>query len=92
MSTKQTSLEQSLQAYRVMNTPTQYSWKQHWAQEEFDSPNMMDLDAIDRRQYFKRLEECNISILRNKTSHTGAKCTLKDLVEILIDPNNKNVI
>lgn len=92
MSTKQTSLEQSLQAYRVMNTPTQYSWKQHWAQEEFDSPNMMDLDAIDRRQYFKRLEECNISILRNKTSHTGAKCTLKDLVEILTDPNNKNVI
>jgi hypothetical protein len=92
MSTKETTLEQSLQAYRVMNTPTQYSWKQHWAQEEFDSPDMMDLDPIDRRQYFKRLEECNISILPNKTAREGVKCTLKNLVETLIDPNNKKVI
>ena len=28
---KNISLEQSLQAYRIMNTPTQLSWKQHWA-------------------------------------------------------------
>ena len=54
---KNISLEQSLQAYRVMNTPTKYSWKQHWAQEEFDSDDMFELDEFDKKQYSKRLKE-----------------------------------
>ena len=45
------SLDKSLQAYRIMNTPTQYSWKQHWAQEEFDEDDMLLLDERDRAQF-----------------------------------------
>ena len=86
---KDISLEQSLQAYRVMNTPTMYSWKQHWAQEEFDSPSMMDLDVIDRKQYSKRLKECEVSIMPNIQAKTGSRCTLQDLIDIIVDPNNK---
>ena len=92
MSTKETTLDQSLQAYRVMNTPTQYSWKQHWAQEEFNSPDMMDLDPIDRRQFSKRLKECDISIMPNIQARSGSKCTLQDLIDIIVDPNNQKVI
>ena len=86
------SLDQSLQAYRVMNTPTKYSWKQHWAQEEFNENDMMLLDEIDKKQFSKRLKECDISIMDGVKVSTGVKATLSDLVELLISPNNKDVV
>lgn len=86
------SLDQSLQAYRVMNTPTKYSWKQHWAQEEFNENDMMLLDEIDKKQFSKRLKECDISIMDSVKVSTGVKATLSDLVELLISPNNKDVV
>ena len=88
---KNISLEQSLQAYRVMNTPTKYSWKQHWAQEMFDLDNAMELDESDWKHFSKRLRECNISIMPSITSHNGAIATFEDLISIITDPNNKNV-
>lgn len=89
---KNISLDQSLQAYRVMNTPTKYSWKQHWALEEFSTNDMMELDEIDKRQYYKRLKECDISIMDTVTSSTGAKATLLDLIQLLISPSNENIV
>ena len=86
------SLDQSLQAYRVMNTPTKYSWKQHWAQEEFSENDMMLLDEVDKKQFSKRLKECDISIKDGVKASTGAKATLSDLVELLISPNNRDVV
>lgn len=86
------SLDQSLQAYRVMNTPTKYSWKQHWAQEEFSENDMMLLDEVDKKQFSKRLKECDISIMDGVKASTGAKATLSDLVELLISPNNRDVV
>ena len=86
------SLDQSLQAYRVMNTPTKYSWKQHWAQEEFSENDMILLDEVDKKQFSKRLKECDISIMDGVKASTGAKATLSDLVELLISPNNKDVV
>lgn len=85
------SLEQSLQAYRVMNTPTKYSWKQHWAQEEFDENDMLLLDDVDKKQYSKRLKECDISIMNAITASVGTKATLLDLVNTIISPNNKDI-
>ena len=88
---KDISLEQSLQAYRVMNTPTMYSWKQHWAQEEFDTNDMLELDELDKRQYSKRLKECEVSIMPSITATSGSKATLYDLVATIYDPINKNL-
>lgn len=85
------SLEQSLQAYRVMNTPTKYSWKQHWALEEFNENDMLLLDDIDKRQYSKRLKECDISIMNSITASMGVKTTLLDLVNTIISLNNKDI-
>ena len=79
------TLEQSLQAYRVMNTPTKYSWKQHWAQEQFDEIDMLELDPLDRKQFYKRLLECEISIMPAITATSGESKTLADLINTIID-------
>ena len=92
MTSKNISLEQSLQAYRVMNTPTIYSWKQHWAQETFDTNDMLELNEIDRKQYSKRLKECDMSIMSSITDSSGSKCTLYDVINTIINPNNKNLL
>ena len=49
------SLEQSLQTYRVMNTPTELSWKQHWAKEVFTCDSYMDCSEEEKIQFNKRL-------------------------------------
>ena len=78
------TLEQSLQAYRVMNTPTKFSWKQHWAQETFSEKDAFECSADERKQFVKRLRECNITICNGIGSTSGTVGTLEDLVKILI--------
>ena len=88
------SLEQALQSYRVMNTPTKFSWKQHWAQETFSNDDAMLLDEDERKQFSKRLEECQISIFPNVRSQgaSGVVCTLKELINTVVDPKKKNIV
>lgn len=90
MKDKQLTLEQSLQAYRVMNTPTKFSWKQHWAQETFSEKDLFECSDDERRQFTKRLKECNITICNGIGAKEGAIGTLEDLVKILISVQNKN--
>ena len=85
------SLEQALQSYRVMNTPTKYSWKQHWAQETFSNDDAMLLDEDERKQFSKRLEECQATLFPNIYAREGTIGTLRDLVHTAIDPKNKNI-
>lgn len=84
------TLDQSLQAYRVMNTPTKFSWKQHWAQETFSNIDMLQCSEDERKQFSKRLKECNITICSSITQSQGTVCTLEDLVKILTSPQNKD--
>ena len=84
------SLEQALQSYRVMNTPTKYSWKQHWAQETFSNDDALLLDPDERKQFSKRLEECQATIFPNLFTSTGTIGTLKDLVNTSVNPEFKN--
>lgn len=86
------NLEQSLQAYRVMNTPTKFSWKQHWAQETFSNPNVMLCPEDERKQFSKRLKECRITICSKISHMQGTVCTLEDLVNILTSIDNKGII
>ena len=83
------SLEQTLQTYRVLNTPTQYSWKQHWAQETFSNSSLIMCREDEKRQYYKRLEECQITICDNIKHTSGKVSTLKDLLDILTSPSNE---
>jgi len=84
------SLEQALQSYRVMNTPTKYSWKQHWAQETFSNDDALLLSPDERKQFSKRLEECQATIFPNLFTSTGVVGTLKDLVNTAVNPEFKN--
>lgn len=85
------SLEQSLQAYRVLYTPSKLSWKKHWAEETFNSPDMLYLNEDDRKQFEKRLMECPISIMNNNKVHEGKACTLLDLINTITSISNKNI-
>lgn len=87
---KNISLEQALQSYRVMNTPTKYSWKQHWAQETFSNDDALLLSVDERKQFSKRLEECQATIFPNLFTSTGTVGTLKDLVNTAVNPEFKN--
>ena len=88
--TKDITLEQSLQAYRVMSTPTKLSWKQHWAQETFSDVDYLKCDPMERKQFNKRLQECQVTICSNIKQTQGISCTLEDLVNTIISPDNKN--
>ena len=88
---KNITLEESLQSYKIMNTPTEYSWKQHWATENFDEDDILLLDGFDRKQFNKRLLECQISIMPSITSKVGTSGTLLDVLNIIMDPINKMV-
>lgn len=87
---KDITLEQSLQAYRVMNSPTSLSWKQHWAHETFSNVDYILCSLEERNQFSKRLKECQITICDNIKMSQGAVCTLEDLVGTIISPLNKN--
>ena len=89
--TKNISLEQSLQAYRVMSTPTQLSWKQHWANEVFTNDSYIDCSEDEKKQFIKRLEESECTICDNIKQTKGTSKTLKNLLYTILDKNNKTV-
>ena len=89
---KNITLEQSLQAYRVLNTPAKYSWKKHWADEEFSNIDIMLCDNMEKKQFAKRLRECDITICDNIKATSGKVCNFIDLISIIRDDNNESNI
>ena len=85
------SLEKSLQAYRVLAAPAKLSWKQHYADEEFSSPDRLLCDEFEQKQFSNRLKECSITICDSITAREGTACTLVDLVDLLNSPANKGI-
>ena len=73
-----------------MNTPTKYSWKQHWAQETFSNDDALLLDEDERKQFSKRLEECQATIFPNLFTHEGVIGSLKDLVNTAVNKEFRN--
>ncbi len=88
---KDITIEQTLQAYRVMNSPTSLSWKQHWAQETFSNVDYIKCSEEEKKQFQKRLKECQITICSNIKQTQGVSCTLVDLVNIISSESNKNL-
>lgn len=88
---KTISLEQSLQAYRVMNTPTELSWKTHWVNETFEHDSYCDCSTEEKEQFNKRLLESSCTICNSIKLVRGDVSTLKDLVDIITDPKNKDI-
>lgn len=68
--TNKISLEQSLKAYQIHHAPSKFSWKQHWAQETFSSPDMLSCTAEEQEQFKKRLKEDKMTLCTGIKSHS----------------------
>lgn len=88
------SLEKSLQAFRVLAAPAKQSWKVHYANEEFSSPDLLMCDKFERNQFSKRLKECSCTIHPNIRQPAGTvvpPVTLQELVSTIINPAYKGI-
>lgn len=85
------SLEQSLQAYRVYHTPSDMTWKQHYASERFSNDNILKCPEDERKKFMTRLMESPITIAPNIKAREGQVCYLKDLINTVVNPANKSL-
>lgn len=85
------SIEKSLQAYRVLNTPTDLSWKQHWVNEKYSNIDLLKCTRTEQLNFSKRLEECLITICSNIKQTTGEVKTLKELIKTIVSESNKSL-
>ena len=86
------SLEKSLQAYKVMHTPTDLSWKQYLAKEKFDNDELLKCSKQQQIDFCKRLEDSKLTLMNNiKDTTNGRIINLKELVGVIIDPRNKDI-
>ena len=85
------TLEQSLQAYRVMNQTTSQTWKRHWADEKFSSEDYTLLSQEEKESFRRRLRECAVTICPNIRATAGEARTLEDLVDKLMDPARQSI-
>ena len=74
-----------------MHAPSKFSWKQHWAQEKFSSPDMLSCTAEEQEQFKKRLRECGITLCTGIKALSGDACTLEEVVSTITDISNKNI-
>lgn len=88
---KNLHLEQALQAYRVLHTPTQLSWKQHWVNDTFSYDELWECPQDEREHFYKRLRECYITLSDNVKSNKCYVATLRDLIFTLTNPARKNI-
>lgn len=84
-------LEHALQAYRMSHTPSRLSWKQHLVNETFSSCELFNLQPEERQSFYKRLTDCKVTITDNIRAKHGHIANFIDIINILIDPNRKNI-
>lgn len=89
--TNKISLEQSLKAYQIHHAPSKFSWKQHWAQETFSSPDMLSCTAEEQEQFKKRLKEDKMTLCTGIKSHSGESVTFDIVINNITDIANKNI-
>lgn len=85
------SLEASLQAYRVLHTPAQFSWKQYWVKETFSHDDLLSCTEEEKKKFLKRLEEGKVTVCDNIKHSSGKVCSLTEVLRIMTNPAYKNV-
>lgn len=88
------TLEKSLQAFRVLAAPAKQSWKVHYANEEFSSPDLLQCDKFEKNQFSKRLKECSVTIHPNIHMPAGTvvpAVTLQELVDTITNVKYKGI-
>ena len=84
-------LEKSLQQYKILHTPTQFSVYQFWANQTFSHDNLFDCTPEEQSQFEERITESTLTFCDNIKAREGRMGTLKTLIEMLRDPRRQNV-
>ncbi len=84
-------LEKSLQQYKILHTPTQFSVYQFWANQTFSHDNLFDCTEDEQKEFQERIEESTLTFCDNIKAREGKIGTLKTLVSMLMDPKRKDV-
>lgn len=84
-------LEESLQQYKLMHTPTQFSVYQFWANQTFSHDNLFDCTPEEQKKFEERITESTLTFCDNIKAKEGKMGTLKSLIDMLRDPKRQNV-
>ena len=87
---KQTSLEQSLLAYRCISTDKTLTWKQNYVNEKFSNDSLLKCTSEEIRRFGERLN-FNLTIAKNIKQSSGEVKTAKDLINLIVNKTNANV-
>lgn len=82
---KNISIEQSLSAYRIIHTPSNLSWKQHYVNQKFTDINLLKCPREERQLFGKRLDESFVTICGNIRSKTGDRSSMRLLMETIVN-------
>lgn len=88
------TLEKSLEAFRVLAAPAAQSWKIHYAQETFSSPDLWLCTPEEQDRFSQRLKECACTIHPNIKMPAGSTVppvTLYELIQTLSNPQYQNI-
>lgn len=86
-------MEKSLQAFRVLAAPANQSWKVHYTNEKFSSPDLLLCSPEEQVKFSSRLKECACTIhpsIRMPAGTTVPPVTLYELVQTLYNPAYKD--
>lgn len=86
-----TDLEKSLQQYKILHTPTQFSIYQFWANQTFSHNNLFDCTREEQDQFEERITESTLTFCENIKAKEGKIGTLRTLINMLRDPKRQNV-
>ena len=84
-------LEKSLQQFRILHTPTQFSIYQFWAKQTFSHDNLFDCSEEEQKQFEDRITESTLTFCDSIKAREGKIGTLKNLISMLRDPKRQNV-
>ena len=84
-------LEQALQAYRLLHTPSRLSWKQHLVNETFSNCDLFVCSPEERQQFYKRLEDCHVTIADNVRTKYCRTTNLIEIIHTLINPARQSI-
>ena len=84
-------LEKSLQQYRILHTPTQFSIYQFWANQTFSEDNLFDCSEDEIHKFEERITESTLTFCDSIKAKEGQIGTLKTLISMLRDPARQNI-
>ncbi len=85
------NIEDALNEYAILHTPSNLSWKQYLVKDVYSHPNIMDCDITERMRYFNRLRESHVLICQNVRTSQGKICDFTDLMTLIIDESRMRI-